>query len=241
MKKIKHLSAMCFLMCGLLVAPTPVIAQSATDYVVGGIATVASALFSAFKSKKKPKSASKSKKKSKKMQNTNDSTVTLTTTEDLATNASYQSTSDMEGVYSSQQTRNITIVTNHPDFSIKVKRCAASGNTIIIDLILENIGTNDVTLDLGNSQTYFTSGRAWDDQGNEYIPFYKYANDDGYHMMTGQKALIAGVPTKLSIKIEGVPVDVETIAKLLLDIRSREWGLVKDKPVTIGFIPITRQ
>jgi hypothetical protein len=38
----------------------------------------------------------------------------------------------------------LKIVTNHPDFKINVKRCAASGKTVIIDLILTNEGATDV-------------------------------------------------------------------------------------------------
>lgn len=35
---------------------------------------------------------------------------------------------------------NNKIVSQHPDFKITLKRCQASGNTCIIDLIMENIG-----------------------------------------------------------------------------------------------------
>lgn len=225
---------MCFLMCGLVVAPTPVIAQSTTDYVVGGIATVASALFSAFKSKKKPKSAYKSKKKSKKMQNTNDSTVTLTTTEDLATNASYQSTSDMDSVHSTPQ-RNMTIVTKHPDFSVKVKRCMASGKTVIIDLILENLGTDDVSLEFYNGNSY-----SWDSEGNCFTNFFKYANNETYHFQQSG-VLLPGIPTKFSVKIEDVPVSAERIAKMQIPVICNQWGLSDVQAILIRNIPITRQ
>lgn len=231
MKKIKHLTAMVAFMCALLVAPAPVIAQSATDYVVGGLA-VASTLFGAFKSKKK----------SKKQQNTNESTVTSTTTEDLAPNASYQSTSDMDGVSSTQQQRNMTIVTNHPDFSIKVKRCAASGKTVVIDMIFENLGTTDEIIRFGSSTE---DNEVYDDQGNTYGVSYKVANGGyedwapGYWLK--QHSLIAGVPTKVTVKIEGVPLDVESIARLQMPILCGDWGIDNNKPVIIRFIPITRQ
>lgn len=230
MKNFKHLTAMVAFMCALLVAPAPVIAQStATKYIAGGVAA-ASVLYGLFKGKSKSKKAMK-----------NTDVAATSTSEEISYGATYQNTSDMEGVSGTQQQRNMTIVTNHPDFSVKVKRCAASGKTVIIDFIIENIGTNDVNLNLGDSESYFTSGRGWDDQGNEYLPRYKYANGTNYDMMVGPKALLAGVPTKLSVKLEGVPVDAESIAKLLLDIRCDEWGIGKDKPVTIRFIPITRQ
>ena len=49
----------------------------------------------------------------------------------------------------------IKIITNHPDFKIKVKRCAASGKTVVIDLILTNEGTNDI-------EGVYVCGGAWD-------------------------------------------------------------------------------
>ena len=61
----------------------------------------------------------------------------------------------------------IKIITNHPDFKIKVKRCAASGKTVVIDLILTNEGTNDI-------EGVYVCGGAWDcseaydDEGNIY-------------------------------------------------------------------------
>ena len=48
----------------------------------------------------------------------------------------------------SAQDAPLKIVTNHPDFKIKVKRCAASGKTVVLDLILNNEGTNDVKIDM---------------------------------------------------------------------------------------------
>ena len=44
----------------------------------------------------------------------------------------------------SAQDAPLKIVTNHPDFNIKVKRCAASGKTLVIDLIATNTGSEDI-------------------------------------------------------------------------------------------------
>lgn len=134
------------------------------------------------------------------------------------------------------QQRNMTIVTNHPDFSVKVKRCAASGKTVIIDFILENTGTNDVNIDLG----FYAQGKAWDDQGNVYSLTYRFANQKGYSLEDRGNALIAGVPTKMSVKIEDVPIDAEYISKIIVDIKCDDWALER-KGVSIRNIPITRQ
>ncbi len=38
----------------------------------------------------------------------------------------------------SAQDAPLKIVTNHPDFNIKISRCVANGKTVIIDLLLIN-------------------------------------------------------------------------------------------------------
>ena len=50
----------------------------------------------------------------------------------------------------SAQDAPLKIVTNHPDFSIKVKRCAASGKTVVLDLILNNEG--NIVIDAGTER-----------------------------------------------------------------------------------------
>lgn len=71
----------------------------------------------------------------------------------------------------SAQDAPLKIVTNHPDFKIKVKRCAASGKTVVIDLILSNVGATDVENIEGFGGIYYGSPRgteAYDDEGNIY-------------------------------------------------------------------------
>lgn len=137
----------------------------------------------------------------------------------------------------------LKIVTNHPDFSIKVKRCAASGKTVIIDLILNNNGTNDVENVTAGGGEY---GRAvaYDDEGNIYevnAIKVKVANKPEYTKWETDKFNIpSGVPMKLSVQLEGVPQSAESIARLKLVLKCSVWGLNDDKPVKINNIPITR-
>lgn len=226
MKKFKNLSAVVLFMCTLLVLPEPVRAQSskAAEYIGAGV-VVATSLFGLLKGKK----SKKSKKASV------DDQITTQTGETYNAATSYQSSASLDGA-ASQQQRNMTIVTNHPDFSVKVKRCAASGKTVIIDLILENIGTNDVVIGMNE----FAEAGAYDDQGNFYSLTYKYANDRDYEGRSYDHTLLPGVPAKLSIKIEGVPLDVESIARLKAHVYCDAWGL-GDKSVTIRNIPVTRK
>ena len=137
----------------------------------------------------------------------------------------------------------IKIVTNHPDFKIKVKRCAASGKTVIIDLVLNNTGTNDV-----EGLEAFGGGNlseAYDDEGNIYQDNnlkVKVANRQNLEKYgSGRFNIPAGVPMKLSVSIEGVPQSAESIARLKLHIKCDAWGLgYPDKFVKINNIPITR-
>ena len=135
----------------------------------------------------------------------------------------------------------IKIVTNHPDLKIKVKRCAASGKTVILDLVLNNVGVNDVEDVLVNGGN--SGSEAYDDEGNIYQSDVKVrvANRTEYSGYdTGYFNIPAGVPMKLSISIEGVPQSAESIARLKLNFRSSAWNLDRDKPVRINNIPISR-
>ena len=144
----------------------------------------------------------------------------------------------------------LKIVTNHPDFSIKVKRCAASGKTVIIDLILNNNGTNDVedynitTNTMGGSVFNFSNSEAYDDEGNIYQSEnlkVKIANRTAYELYgSGEFSIPSGVPMRLSIQINNVPQSAESIARLKLIFNCKVWGLNYDKPVRINNIPITR-
>ena len=135
----------------------------------------------------------------------------------------------------------LKIVTNHPDFQIKVKRCAASGKTVILDLVLNNLGVNDIE----NVEIFGGGGKseAYDDEGNIYQGdniTVKVANRPNYNWTTESFNIPTGVPMKLSIKIEGVPQSTENIAILKLAVYCEKWGLDRDKPVRFTNIPITR-
>lgn len=136
----------------------------------------------------------------------------------------------------------IKILTNHPDFNIKVKRCAASGKTVIIDLVLNNTGVNDVeNVVVWGGNNY---SEAYDDEGNMYQHDnfkVRVANKPNYDSWQTDKFNIpTGVPIRLSISIEGVPQSAESIARLKLIIRCDAWGIGRDKPVKISNIPISR-
>lgn len=137
----------------------------------------------------------------------------------------------------------IKIVTNHPDFKIKVKRCAASGKTVIIDLILNNEGTNDVENVSIHGGLYNCKTEAYDDEGNIYGAEnvkVKVANAQVFTAEEYSFNIPVGVPMRASVCIEGVPQSAESIARLKVEFRCAAWGLDWNKPVKISNIPILR-
>ena len=134
----------------------------------------------------------------------------------------------------------LKIVTNHPDFKIKVKRCAASGKTVVLDLILNNEGTNDVRI---NNVIVRDWSEAYDDEGNIYQGDnlkVKVANRNQYERASGNFMIPTGVPMKLSIQINNVSPSAESIARLSLWVDCSFWGLNSDKLVKLSNIPISR-
>ena len=140
----------------------------------------------------------------------------------------------------SAQDAPLKIVTNHPDFNIKISRCVANGKTVIIDLLLINEGTNDAEdLYVGGGHN---GSEAYDNEGNIYVNGLKVkiANRPEYSPSQSNFNIPTGVPMKLSISIDGVPQSAESIARLKINIVCRAWGIDSNKPVRISNIPITR-
>ncbi len=136
----------------------------------------------------------------------------------------------------------LKIVTNHPDFKIKVKRCAASGKTVVIDLILTNEGATDVEEISGCGGCW--GSEAYDNDGNIYqgdAIKVRVANRQDYSCHgSGEFKIPVDVPMRYSILIENVPASTESIARLSLILNCNKWGLNGDKRVKISNIPISR-
>ena len=144
----------------------------------------------------------------------------------------------------SAQDAPLKIVSNHPDFMINVKRCAASGKTVILDLVLSNTGTQDVEKLVAYGGYCFgkTPTEAYDIEGNIYDDdkvVIKLANAANYSNEQSVD-LLPDVPVKMSIKVEGVSTTAEAFARVKLAFKCNKWGLSPDKPAIIRNIPITR-
>lgn len=130
------------------------------------------------------------------------------------------------------------LVTNHPDFKIKVRRCEASGKTCVIDLIIENVGSSDVDI-------YVEGGRngamiAYDDEANEYTQITLFVGSKGGNSHT----LLSGVPIKARIQIEGVAESATMFRRLDWKITCRAWNMnlhTDHKPIKFINLPISRE
>ena len=142
----------------------------------------------------------------------------------------------------SAQEAPLKIVTNHPDFKIKIERCAANGKTVVIDMLFSNQGTDDVD-DISvitNFEGY--QCEAYDNEGNVYsrsISAYVKGFSDQYGNAKSF-SLIPDVPMKVRITIDDFSETTEKIARLRLRVDSNKWKIGRGKLVEIRNIPISR-
>ena len=133
------------------------------------------------------------------------------------------------------------LVTNHPDFKIKVRRCEASGKTCVIDLIIENVGSSDVVISVESS--YGDDNLiAYDDEANEYNYIKLSVGSKWISTSYSERVtLLAGVPMKARIQIEGVAEAATMFRRLDWRIHSDAWGLNHNKPIKFINLPISRE
>lgn len=128
------------------------------------------------------------------------------------------------------------LVTNHPDFKIKVRRCEASGKTCVIDLIIENVGSSDVDIEVKGGSWHGLI--AYDDEANQYESIgIAVGNKWGL----GTHKLPAGVPMKARIQVEGVVESATMFRRLDWKIYCSAWGLNDNKPIKFINLPISRE
>lgn len=144
------------------------------------------------------------------------------------------------------QDKPIKVITNHPDFDVKVKRCAMNGKSLIIDMVFTNKGDQDVLIDIVAGNWRYWSG-LYDDEGNAYKGEnggmqVKVANNGAYQGDVGNYRLIQGIPVKVSFLVNNFSETAEEVAFFEGAVFCKEWGLPgQDKWLTIRNIPITRE
>ncbi|MCH5307354.1 MAG: hypothetical protein J1E37_04680 [Prevotella sp.] len=134
-----------------------------------------------------------------------------------------------------------SIVTGHPDFKIAIKRCAASGTTVVLDLVVTNVGDNDVESFEIYGSAYGNATKVYDNLGNVYENdiYTKIANKE-YVRNASTIKLVSNLPTNLSIKIENVSTKATSFVLVEPHIYASAWG-TKPGIVKLRNIPITRE
>lgn len=138
------------------------------------------------------------------------------------------------------------IVTGHPDFKVKVTRCAASGKTVVLDMVFTNVSETDVedwgiALNGNAINLWNKESNVYDSEGNIYkgnALAIKVSNYDYRGYFYGLK-MISDVPMKVSLQIKGVPETVESLARVDLVVNIPLFN-VGSTPVKIKNIPISR-
>lgn len=147
-------------------------------------------------------------------------------------------------ISSSAQTPGVKIVSVHPDLKIKITKCEATAKTVIIDLVFENVGNNDVKLYLKpGSGINYTCSTAYDDEGNVHTSEnfkVRLGSSTSYGWDAASQTLPAGVPIKGRIQIEGVQESATIFKRIDLWMSSDEWGF-RNKVAKITNVPISRE
>ena len=136
------------------------------------------------------------------------------------------------------------IETGSPDLTIKVKRCAASGKTVLIDMLITNNSEGDVEAMM--HWTNCVSDVYYDSEGNVY--------GDGFEEVSQVKIgnkpfaagrvdvkLVSGVPVKVQVRVTGVSSEAEAFAKIDFPFWADDLGLDCHHKISLRNVPITRQ
>lgn len=136
------------------------------------------------------------------------------------------------------------IVTGHPDFKVKVTRCEASGKNVVLDLVFTNISAQDVerwAIWVRNCCPY--KSVVYDSEGNLYTGdnlSVKVSNGE-YSYGSDYLKMISDVPMKVSLMITGVPANVESLARVDLQVDVPIFNINGwEAPLKIKNIPIAR-
>lgn len=232
-----------WLLAILIALPSPVLAQDdskkdkkidKTTAIVGGAVLGGVILGSLLKKKKKDKVEESTTE-------AQEATIVVEETQFIDGNASVEEGEVVEFTETSandSEERPMRIITNHPDFKIKIKRCEAAGKTCVIDLIIENIGYEDVIIQTRGGGDCFIG---YDDEMTEYTNIKISIGNSNWLGYWENRQLMANIPIKARIQIEGVPAAATMFRRIDWLINCRAWNLGENKKVKFLNIPITRE
>jgi hypothetical protein len=169
---------------------------------------------------------------SKKSKSSNNSDNSSTTT-------SYNSASIANSAYTQED--GIKIVTGHPDLKIQIKRCAASGKTVIIDMVITNKSGNDIETMI--HETNCNGSSFYDSDGNSYESYGSSEVKVGNKPFSrgARYTFINDIPVKVQLKIPNVATTAELLARVDFMFWCDALGLGCNHKVVIRNIPISRE
>lgn len=136
------------------------------------------------------------------------------------------------------------IVTGHPDFKVKVTRCEASGKNVVLDLTFTNVSAQDVEDWRICANSCFRKTVVYDSEGNIYNGdnlTIKVSNSEYTNYSYQNLKMISDVPMKVSLMITGVPANVESLARVDLEVDVPLFNIKGyEAPIKIKNIPIAR-
>lgn len=170
-----------------------------------------------------------SSKKSKSSNNSNNS----------STETSYNSAPTTNSAYTQED--GIKIVTGHPDLKLQIKRCAASGKTVVIDMIITNKSGSDFRGAINENSIYHGSSRLYDSEGNSYENTSQVKVGNKEYSSSCSYMFISDIPVKVQLKTPNVSTTAESFVRVDLKFQSNALGLKDDHFIVIRNIPISRE
>lgn len=146
--------------------------------------------------------------------------------------SSSSSSTTSSNTYSTKQ-GGMTIYAAHKDLKIKINRCEAAGNIVVIDFMLENAGSEDVDFSLKTNKAYDDENNIFDGTVRIKIGNTSLSNDVSTN-------LPSEIPLKGRIQIDGVPESATTFKRIDFVMGSRAWGL-SSQELRLTNVPISRE
>ena len=133
----------------------------------------------------------------------------------------------------------VKVTTVSPDIKVRVLKCEATGNTVLVTLTLENTTSRDMNFSLCGG--YDNHSVAIDDEGNKYTnhQIHVKIGNDYYNSLFVMGDLYSEVPLKVTYKITDVPESATSFSRLNLWFNSNDRGIY-DQHIKISNLPISR-
>lgn len=145
--------------------------------------------------------------------------------------------------YTAAQDEPLRIETGHPDLLVKVKRCQAAGDRLVLDLLIKNLCC-ETSLRFGGGNAFEYGGSiAYDDEGNKYTGMDMLVNwgtDEPGHI--ARVNLPENVPLKFRVTLKGFDKNATFLSKVNLYCSSKELGIKwGEYYIELFNVPVSRE